>query len=256
MTATISSKHFVILGAGSASAIATARRLATDGHALTLLARRADVLAESAADLKVRGARQVHVIATDLADNVDQKAILLDAQAACGVIDGVLVFYGVLGDQARAEIDLSHAREIIDVNFTSAALWVLAAAEHLETHPKPDQVLLTISSVAGDRGRRSNYVYGAAKGGLSVLVQGLAHKWANKTGAPRAVNMKLGFVDTPMTADIEKGGPLWAQPDDIAQAVCRAIQSGGPVQYAPWFWRWIMLAIRATPAFIFNKVNL
>jgi decaprenylphospho-beta-D-erythro-pentofuranosid-2-ulose 2-reductase len=256
MTSSISCKHFVILGASSAIAIATARRLAADGHALTLLARRADALAGSAEDLKVRGARQVHTIATDLADNVDQKRVLSEAHAAAGAIDGVLIFYGVLGDQARAEGDLAHARDILDVNFTSASLWVLAAAEYLEAHPKPDQVLLTISSVAGDRGRRSNYVYGAAKGGLSVLMQGLAHKWAAKADAPRAVNMKLGFVDTPMTADIEKGGPLWAQPDDIAQSVCRALHSGGSVQYAPWFWRWIMLAIRATPEFIFNKVNL
>lgn len=133
----------------------------------------------------------------------------------------------------------------------------LAGASALEASNATDRVLVGVSSVAGDRGRRSNYVYGAAKGGYSILLQGLAHKWGEQADAPRAITMKLGFVDTPMTADVEnKGGPLWATPEMIASVIDRAVERGGPTVYGPWFWRWIMLTIRCTPAFIFNKVNL
>ena len=116
-------------------------------------------------------------------------------------------------------------------------------------------VLLAIGSVAGDRGRQSNYVYGSAKAGLSVLVEGLAHRLA-PSGA-RAVVIKLGFVDTPMTAHINKSGPLWAKPDEIASALKRVIERhSAPVVYIPWFWRPIMAVVRNVPSAIFHKTKL
>ncbi len=254
MTQDTSSKHYVILGGTSGVAVATARRLAAKGSRLTLVARNGAALQEVADDLKVRGAAAVSCVVKDLAAEQDQSAILNDIKSSAGDIDGVLIFYGILGDQERAESDMSHARDILHVNFTSVAEWVLAGSQILEE--KGEGVLLAVSSVAGDRGRRSNFVYGAAKAGQSVLMQGLAHKWAAKSKKLRAVNMKLGFVDSPMTAHIEKGGPLWAQPDDVAKVIEKALEKGGPNVYAPWFWRWILLAIRVTPAFVFNKVNL
>ena len=114
--------------------------------------------------------------------------------------------------------------------------------------------LVAVSSVAGDRGRQSNYAYGAAKGGLALFVQGLAHSLAASNA--RAVALKPGFVDTPMTEGLKKGGPLWAKPEAIAEAVRRAAERGGPIQYAPGFWRWIMLAIRSAPAFVFHRTRL
>lgn len=250
-------RKIVILGALSAMAAASARRLAEQGAGFVLAGRDADKLEREAADLTARGASQVAVEALDLTETTGCDAMFARAAETLGGLDTVLVFYGVLGDQAQAERDPAHAAVILDVNFSSAAHWVLAAARALETQAGKDGVLLTASSVAGDRGRRSNFVYGAAKGGLSILMQGLAHKWAAQDNAPRAVNLKLGFVDTPMTDGLPKGGPLWASPDDIAQVVDRAVAGrGGPTLYAPWFWRWIMLAIRMTPAAIFNKVNL
>lgn len=256
MTDTNARKTFV-LGALSAMATASARRLAGSGSSFVLAGRDAEQLEREADDLRARGARSVSVEALDLTDMTRCDDVLERAAEAMGGLDTVLLFYGVLGDQDRAEREPEHAATILDVNFTSAAHWVLASARALETHAGSRGVLVTASSVAGDRGRRSNFVYGAAKGGLSVLIQGLSHKWAAAEGAPRAVNLKLGFVDTPMTDGVNKGGPLWAKPDDIAEIVERAVRKpGGPTVYAPWFWRWIMLAIRTTPAAIFNKVNL
>jgi NAD(P)-dependent dehydrogenase (short-subunit alcohol dehydrogenase family) len=114
--------------------------------------------------------------------------------------------------------------------------------------------VVAITSVAGDRGRQSNFAYGAAKGGLSIFVQGLAHSLAPH-GA-RAVSMKLGFVDTPMTDGMNKSGALWAKPAQVAVAIRRAADTGGPIQYAPTIWKFIMLVIRTVPSFVFHKTKL
>jgi len=114
--------------------------------------------------------------------------------------------------------------------------------------------LLVIGSVAGDRGRRSNFIYGATKGGLARVVEGIAHRLA-PFGA-RAVLIKPGFADTPMTASITKKGLLWATPEQVAEAIEAAAERGGPVVYAPKFWLPIMLIIRHMPTFVFNKLNL
>lgn len=251
-------RKIIVLGALSAMAAASARRLAEGGAALTLVARKGDALEREAADLRARGAGHVEILTADLADTSDCDGLLMRASEAMGGLDTVLVFYGSLGDQARAEREPSHADAIITINYSSTVHWVLAAARVLEETAGARGVLLTASSVAGDRGRRSNYVYGSAKAGLSVLMQGLAHKWAGMENAPRAVNLRLGFVETPMTDGIEnRGGPLWAKPEDIADIVMRRVaKPGHPTVYAPWFWRWVMLIIRTLPTAIFNKVNI
>ena len=139
------------------------------------------------------------------------------------------------------------------MNFTSAAAWVLAGAEALERQGRGSLVVL--GSVAGDRGRRANFVYGAAKSGLEALVEGIAHRFAN-TG-PRAVIVKPGPVLTPMTEGFaNRKGLMWSTPEAIAVVVRRAADRGGPVIYAPWFWRWIMLVIRLLPAAIFNRLKI
>jgi NAD(P)-dependent dehydrogenase (short-subunit alcohol dehydrogenase family) len=113
---------------------------------------------------------------------------------------------------------------------------------------------VVIGSVAGDRGRASNYVYGATKAGLGALVEGIAHRLA-RSGA-RAVLIKPGFVDTPMTAAIANKGVLWAKPEAVARTIVAAAERGPPVVYTPWFWRGIMLIVRNTPSFVFHKTNL
>lgn len=243
----------VILGATSAMAEALARLHAAEGASLLLAGRRGDRLEAIAADLRARGARDVATAALDLAAEADP-AHQLAAWAQGRPVAAIYLLYGVLGDQGRAEADLDHAREILEVDFTSAALWCLGAANLIEGQGRGS--LVVAGSVAGDRGRQSNYVYGAAKAGLGVLVQGIAHRLALRGSGARAVLVKPGFVDTPMTDHMTKGGPLWAKPEAIARILRRAADRGGPVIYAPAFWRAIMLIIRLIPAPIFHGRRL
>ena len=164
------SQRVLILGALSAVARAVARRYAAAGAQLSLVARRQDELDALSADLSVRGASRVETLALDLAAADPAKA-LPGLVESLGGLDVVVLAYGDLTDQARAETDLDYAAEQLNVNFTSAALWCLAAANVLAD--QGSGVLVVIGSVAGDRGRQSNAVYGAAKAGLAVLVRGL-----------------------------------------------------------------------------------
>lgn len=244
-------KRVVILGALSSIAVAVARSYAAEGAMLALAARRGDELNILSADLRLRGAAEVAPFCLDLSTAEPAEALAAMA-AALGGVDVVLIAYGVLNDQARAETDLHLAARQLHTNFTSAALWALAAANILET--QRHGVLIVIGSVAGDRGRRSNYLYGAAKAGLGALIQGIAHRLAS-SGA-RAVLVKPGFVDTPMTAHLPKRGVLWTKPEAVARVIRRAADTGGPVAYAPWFWRIILLAVRMMPSRLFHRTKL
>jgi short-subunit dehydrogenase len=246
-------QRIVILGALSAIAEAAARLWAAQGARMLLAGRDAAKLAAVAADLRLRGA-EVETEKLDLA-GADAGGAFKAMAARLGGADVVLLAYGTLGDQKVAETDLDAARKLLATNFSSAAGWCLAAAEFLEK--QKSGTLIVIGSVAGDRGRASNYVYGAAKGGLAILVQGLAHRLA-KSGA-RAVLVKPGFVDTPMTAHIARKGLLWAKPERVAAIIVRAAAKGSTsrtVMYAPGFWRWIMFAVRSVPNAIFHRTRL
>lgn len=252
----MSARRIIVLGALSAVGEATCRRLAAGGASFALLGRGAARLETVARDLKLRGAAEAITRDIDLTEIDDAAAVLRACAEGIGGLDTVLLFYGVLGEQARAEHDAAEAQRILAVNFTSAAAWLMPAAALLEEYAAPNALLLAVSSVAGDRGRRSNYLYGAAKGALSILVQGLAHRFAARRNAPRAVVVKLGFVDSPMTVGLKKGGLLWSTPETVAPAIVAAMERGGPIVYTPFFWRWIMLAIRVAPQFLFNRLSL
>jgi len=242
----------IVLGAASAIAEATARLYAGEGAEL-LVGRHAERVGAMAADLKARGAARVEIAARDLADSDDAVTAFAQFTAALGGVDHVLLVYGVLGDQKAAETDPLAAAQSLRVNFVSAAVWALVAAETLEQQGHGSLVVL--GSAAGDRGRRANFIYGAAKSGLATVVEGIAHRFANS--GPRAVIVKPGPVITPMTEGFaNRRGLLWARPERVAAIVRRAAERGGPVVYAPWFWRWIMLAIRALPAPIFNRLDI
>jgi NAD(P)-dependent dehydrogenase (short-subunit alcohol dehydrogenase family) len=245
----------IVLGATSAIAEATARLYSQEKACLALVGRNAEHLGQISADLLARGATSTIVEALDLAQTGIAAEALDRMIAALGGVDHVLLFYGILGDQSRAEADPAHAKAILDTNFNSAAQWCLAAAARLERQAHGS--LVVIGSVAGDRGRQSNYVYGAAKAGLGVLVQGIAHRLAlRQPKGARAVLVKPGFVDTPMTAGLKKAGPLWAKPEAIAAIVRKAADRGGPIVYAPGLWRAILLVVRLVPAPIFHKFPL
>jgi short-subunit dehydrogenase len=243
--------RIVVLGALSDIAEATCRLYAAEGARLLLAGRDKSRLEAVAADLRVRGAAQVELEAGDLAE-MDAEQCLSRWSTVLGGIDVVLLAYGALGDQRALERDLAAAAKLIDTNFRSAAMWCLAAANHLES--QKHGALVVIGSVAGDRGRQSNYLYGATKGGLGILVQGIAHRLA-PSGA-RAVLVKPGFVDTAMTAHIPNKGALWASPEKVAALIKWAASKGGPMIYAPGYWRIIMSIIKSVPSRIFHRTKL
>ncbi|MDR3474693.1 MAG: SDR family NAD(P)-dependent oxidoreductase [Devosia sp.] len=240
----------VILGAASGIAEATSRLYATEGAVLLLAGRNAERLEQIAADLKVRGAPRVEIAAFDLVA-VDAVSELAAFSQRLGGIDHILLAYGLMTDEAEAERDFSKAAAMIAVNFTSASGWALAAANLLEAQGRGS--LIVLGSPAGDRGRRKNFVYGATKAGLAVLVQGIAHRFAGK--GPRAVLVKPGPTDTAMTASLRGSGAKLATPEQVAVIVRRAADRGGPIQYAPPKWRLIMRIVREIPAPIFDRLN-
>ncbi len=229
-----------------------ARIYAARGADLGLLGSSAERLADLSADLRVRGAGSIKTLAVDLsAPPTSHEAVIGEFAGDMGGIDILILAYGKLGDQTLACGDLQHAADILTTNFTSAALWLLAAAKSMNGKGS----IAVFSSVAGDRGRRSNYVYGSAKGGLAVLAQGMAHELAG-TGL-KIIIIKPGFIITPMTEGMRRSGPLWTGARRAARIVVNAIdRKRGPIVYVPGFWRWIMLIIRMIPAPIFHRTRL
>ena len=244
-------KRIVVLGAASAIAEAAARLWAVEGARLALVGRNADRLEAIGSDLRARGAAAAETTVADCA-SADAVAALDEIAERLGGLDVVLLAYGFLGDQCELERDPAATADLLNTNFVSASAWCLAAANRFER--QRSGALVVIGSVAGDRGRASNYIYGASKAGLGVLVQGLAHRLA-KSGA-RAVLIKPGFVDTPMTLHIARKGALWAQPEKIGQAIVRATDKGGPIAYTPFYWRGIMAVLRGIPSPIFHRTAL
>jgi len=244
-------KRIVVFGATSAIAQACARIWAGRGDALFLVGRNAERLKAVAGDLKVRGAPKVEFLAHDLADLEAHERLVGRADEALGGIDVALVAHGVLGDQMLLREDISLAVESIQVNFVSAASLLSHLANLMEK--RKGGTIAVISSVAGDRGRQSNYVYGAAKAGLTAFASGLRNR-LQKSGVS-VVTIKPGFVDTPMTAHVKKG-PLFARPDTVARAIVRAIDRRKDVVYVPGFWRPIMWLIRSIPERIFKRLSL
>lgn len=242
----------VIFGATSAIAQAVARRLATEGASLFLVGRNAERLGGIAADLGVRGAKSVGIAAVDLADLPQHASLVEQARAALGGIDAALIAHGTLPDQRACEADTALALTHIGINYLSPVSLLSELAKLMIA--QQSGVLAVIGSVAGDRGRQSNYVYGSAKGGLAVFVEGLRHR-LDPSGV-RVVLVKPGFVDTPMTAHVPKGGPLWATSDEVAGDIVRAMRTRNATIYTPWFWRGILAIIRNVPDFIFRRTKL
>ncbi|SMF22084.1 Short-chain dehydrogenase [Tistlia consotensis] len=240
-----------IYGATSAIAQAVARRYAARGARFFLAGRSPEHLERVAGDLAVRGAAAVATHAGDLAEAAGDAALQAAEAAAHGVPDVLLVAFGTLGEQQRDEQDPARAAATLETNLVAPVRLLLPAAAAMER--RGSGRLVVISSVAGERGRRSNHLYGAAKGGLSIFLAGLRDRLAPAGVA--VVDVRPGFVDTPMTRDFRKG-PLWASPERVADDIVAAADAGRAVVYTPWFWRWIMLVIRNLPAAVMRRLNL
>jgi len=244
-------KKVLILGATSAIAQHVARLLAAKGAALYLVGRNAVQLEAVRQDVAARGASKAESFAVDLNDYAQHEALVDRAEAALGGLDGVLVAHGILGDQAESEKRFEAAQQVIVTNFNSAVSLLTVVANRFEA--KKAGTLVAISSVAGDRGRQSNYVYGAAKAGLSAFMQGLRNR-LYRSGV-KVVTVKPGFVDTPMVAHLKKNA-LFTSPEKVARGIVRAAEKGKDVVYLPGFWALIMLIIRMVPEFIFKRLKL
>ena len=245
-------RRVLILGATSAIAEATARRFAATGDALFLVARDPARLEAVAADLRVRGAAQVETMAMDALDYDRHAAAIDGAMTALGGLDVALLAYGSLPDQKACEASAELTRRAFELNATSAISLLAVLGERFARQGRG--TIAAISSVAGERGRQSNYLYGAAKAALTVFLSGLRNR-LHGSGV-HVLTVKPGFVDTPMTDGMNKAGALWAKPEAIGQAIRKAADKGGPIQYAPGLWRMIMLVIRTVPAFVFHKTKL
>jgi decaprenylphospho-beta-D-erythro-pentofuranosid-2-ulose 2-reductase len=177
--------------------------------------------------------------------------LLQEAAMTMGGLDTVLIAHGTLSDQDRAQVDVAYALQEISTNGTSVVSLMTVAGELLAQQGHGS--IAVISSVAGDRGRQSNYVYGSAKALVSAFASGMRQRLAKK--GVHVITVKPGFVDTPMTAHLKKGA-LWATPNQVAIDISRAIDKGRTIVYTPGFWRWIMLVIKHIPEFVFIKISL
>ncbi|MBF0587951.1 MAG: SDR family oxidoreductase [Magnetococcales bacterium] len=243
-------KHLII-GATSAIAQATMRHFAQDGDDFFMVARNAERLSALETDLKHRGAGRVASLVMD-ANQVEKHAQLFDQAAdTMGGLDHILVAHGVLSEQTACQQSYEETLASLETNALSVLSLLTLAANRFEA--QQTGTIAVISSVAGDRGRQSNYVYGSAKALVSTFMDGLRNR-LHKSGVA-VVNIKPGFVDTPMTVHYEKS-MIWAQPESVAKDIYQAIRHKKSVCYTPWFWRWIMLIIRHIPEPIFKRLSL
>jgi decaprenylphospho-beta-D-erythro-pentofuranosid-2-ulose 2-reductase len=245
-------KKILIVGATSAIATACAREWAADGATLYLVGRQRERLEQIGADLVARGAKGATTHVLDMND-FDAHQPMLDAcVATLGGIDIALIAHGTLADQKACEQDVKVALRELSTNGLSVIALLTPLANLMES--AKTGVIAVISSVAGDRGRPSNYVYGTAKAAVTTFCEGLRARLF-KAGV-HVLTIKPGFVDTPMTAGMPLPGPLVAKPERVANDIVRAIEKKRDVIYTPWFWAGIMLIIRFVPRFLFKRASL
>lgn len=243
--------RILIFGATSALAEATARLFAANGHRFFLVARDADKLAAVADDLRVRGAVQVSTAVADALDFDRHQALVDEAFESLNGLDVVLVAHGTLPDQTSCQQSFELVRREFEINALGGMSLLTHVANRFEH--QGFGTIAVIGSVAGDRGRQSNYVYGAAKGAVSIFMQGLRNRLHAR--GVHVLTIKPGFVDTPMTAAFSKG-LLWSRPQEVARDVRDAIENKKDVVYTPWFWSPIMMLIRSVPETIFKRWKL
>jgi len=244
-------QRVLALGATSAIAQATLRLMAEKGASFFLAGRNAQKLAAVRDDLLTRGAGAVTAFVADLDDTAAHPAMLAYAVSVLSGIDVAFIAHGVLGDQNEAEKSYAVAEAVLRTNFLSAVSLVTWLANYCEAERRG--TIAVVSSVAGDRARKSNYVYGASKGGLNIFLDGVRNR-IDRAGV-QVLTIKPGFVATPMTAHLKKNA-LFAEPTKVGQDIVRAIEKRKDVVYTPPFWAIIMLLVRSVPRRLFKRMNL
>lgn len=242
-----------VLVAGATSAIArgVAVAFARRGYGVILAGRDTEETRRIATDLTVRYGVATRALTFDAAQPELHEVWVQALIGYAPELDGVVICFGQLGDQVSATQALETAKKIVDVNYTGAVTFLTPIANWFEQRGRG--FIGAFSSVAGDRGRQSNYVYGSAKGALALFLQGLRQRLAKK--GVSVTTIKPGFVDTRMTYGMP-GLFLVAKPEDVGERAVRAVLAGKPVVYLPWFWRYIMLIIKLIPERVFMRLKL
>ncbi len=242
-------KNLLILGATSDMAQAIARKYAAEGWSLSLAARNMERLEPIASDLRVRSSAEIQALEFDATDFSNHKSFY---ESLGTKPDVVVCVFGYMGDPLLARTDLDEVRRMIDVNYTGAVSILNVVAEDFEKRGSGS--IIGISSVAGDRGRQSNYIYGSAKAGFTAYLSGLRNRLA-KSGV-HVMTVKPGFCRTKMTESLELPAALTAEPEQVANAVFRGLEKKRNTVYTLWMWRWIMLIIRHIPEAVFKKMGM
>jgi decaprenylphospho-beta-D-erythro-pentofuranosid-2-ulose 2-reductase len=244
-------KRVIVLGATSGIALEVQRQLAHRACELLLVARSRERLAQLSEDLRLRGAPQVPLYAADLADIAQHAGVFEFASRTFPDFDTVLLAYGSMPDQQVASMSVPVLSQELHVNFVSAAALLTLFAADLER--RRTGCIAAISSVAGDRGRRSNYVYGSGKGGLSLFLQGLRSRLY--PAGVRVLTIKPGPVRTPMTDQLPNSRHF-ADPRYVARDIIRGLEGRSPdILYTPAIWRYIMLVVRLIPEPVFKRLS-
>ena len=242
-------KNILILGATSDMAQAIAKKFSAEGWSLTLAALEPDLLESIAGDLRVRSEMDIQALEFDATDFSSHQGFY-DALEAKP--DAVICVFGYMGDQQVARTDFDEVRRTIDINYTGAVSILNIVAADFEKRGSGS--IVGISSVAGDRGRQSNYTYGSAKAGFTTYLSGLRNRLA-KSGV-HVMTVKPGFCRTKMTENLDLPAALTAEPEQVANAVFKGLGKKRNTVYTLWMWRWIMLIIRHIPEAIFKKMGM
>lgn len=244
-------KKILVIGATSAIAEHCARIWAAEGDAMCLVGRNEQHVQTIANDLTVRGASNVSTYCIDLNEMDKHEDILNAADDALGGVEVVLIAHGTLSNQKQSELSVEETLAQIQTNALSTISLLTLIANRFET--RKSGTICVISSVAGDRGRASNYVYGSAKAMVTVFTSGLRQRLHKSNVA--VVTIKPGFVDTPMTNEFKKGF-LWAKPNFVATKIVKSIDKKKVEVYLPVFWWFIMLVVNKIPHKIFSRLSM
>ena len=241
--------YVLIVGAKSDIAKACAREYAKHGYDLYLAAREVEELTDFAKDVITRTQKDVQLVALDILDFESHQAFYDNLEEKpLGVIFAV----GYLGDQQKAQMDFNEAKRIVDTNYTGVVSLFNIIANDFEA--RRSGFMVGISSVAGDRGRKSNYIYGSAKAALTAYLSGLRNRLYD--AQVHVLTVKPGFVATKMTEDMDLPEKLTAQPDEVAEDIFKAQQQGKNILYTKWIWKYIMMIIKLIPEWKFKGMSI
>lgn len=242
-------EYVLIIGAKSDIAKAVAKKYAENGYNLYLAARNSSELQKFANDIKIRNEKEVICLEFDVLDYASHQNFY-DSLAEKPV--GVISVVGYLGEQEKAQNDFEESQRIINTNYTGIVSLLNIISLDFEKNKKG--FIVGISSVAGERGRKSNYIYGSAKSAFTTYLSGLRNRLYDSN--VKVLTVKPGFVATKMTENLDLPKKLTAQPEEVAEDIFKSQQKGKNVLYTKWFWEWIMCIIKNIPEFHFKKMKL